>query len=164
MAPSVSTDHQIRTIAVDGQKFFVSLRLGHDGVEHIGRLMFTEASTEISYQDHGSVPGPGIQEAVAKAKEFTDGELVQRCYRALSEKRRFGKLRRATDRILDKIKQLNRVAIGLEKGLTDPTGGKQELDKLQAELLDIVRSLRVHAGVEDEADEAPLLGGPTAII
>ena len=164
MSPSVSTDHQIRTIAVDGQKFFVSLRLGHDGVEHIGRLMFTEASTEISYQDHGSVPGPGIKEAVGKAKEFSEGELVQRCYRALSEKRRFGKLRRATDKMIEKIRQLNRVAIGLEKGLTEPTSGKQELDRLQAELLDIVRSLRLHAGVEDERDEGPLVGGPTAII
>jgi len=46
MSPiAVSTDHQIRTIAIDGQKYFVSLRIRHDGVEHIGRLIFTEAST-----------------------------------------------------------------------------------------------------------------------
>jgi len=156
MSPSSgSSDHQVRTIAVDGQKFFVSLRIGHDGVEHIGRLMFTEASTEISYQDHGSVPGASVRQAVDKAKEFSDGELVQRCYRALSEKRRFGRLRRTTDRVIDKIRQLNRIAIGLEKGILDQQRGKLELDQAQAELLEIVRSLRLHAGVEDEPDIDP---------
>lgn len=147
---SGSSDHQIRTITVDGQKFFVALRVGYDGVEHIGRLMFTEAATEIAYQDHGGVPGASVQDAVDKTKQFSDGELVQRCYRALSEKRRFGKLRRATDRMIQKIRQLNQIAIGLEKGLIDQTQGKLDLDQAQADLLDIVRSLRFHAGVEDE--------------
>jgi hypothetical protein len=160
MSPiAVSTDHQIRTIAIDGQKYFVSLRIRHDGVEHIGRLIFTEASTEISYHDHGGVPGVSVDEAVSKAKAFSDGELVQRCYRALSEKRRFGKLRRTTDKMIEKIRQLNRIAIGLEKGLLEPETGKIELDQAQKDLLDIVRSLRQHAGVEDED-----AGGPTAII
>jgi hypothetical protein len=162
--PAVSSDHQVRTIEVDGQKYFVSLRVRFDGVEHIGRLMFTEAATEISYQDHGGVPGMSVQEAVSKAKEFSEGELVQRCYRALSEKRRFGKLRRATDKMIEKIRQLNRIAIGLEKGIIEPESGKLELDQAQKELLDIVRSLRLHAGVEDETDEGPRTGGPTAII
>jgi len=160
MSPiAVSTDHQIRTISIDGQKYFVSLRIRHDGVEHIGRLIFTEASTEISYHDHGGVPGVSADEAISKAKAFSEGELVQRCYRALSEKRRFGKLRRATDKMIDKIRQLNRIAIGLEKGIIEPETGKLELDQAQRELLEIVRSLRQHAGVEDED-----AGGPTAII
>jgi hypothetical protein len=147
-----STDHQIRTIAVDGQKYFVSLRISNDGVEYIGRLMFTEASTEIAYQDHGGVPGTSVQQALGKAREFSDGELVQRCYRAQSEKRRFGRLRRATDRMIEKIRQLNRVAIGLEKGIIEPESGKAELNQAQSELLEIARSLRLVAGVEDELD------------
>jgi hypothetical protein len=162
--PAVVSDHQIRTIAVDGQKYFVSLRIRNDGVEYIGRMIFTEASTEISYHDHGGVPGVSVQEAVSKAKEFTQGELVQRCYRALAEKRRFGKLRRATDQMIEKIRLLNRVAVGLEKGLLEPETGKLELDQAQKELLDIVRSLRLHAGVEDELDDGPHAGGPTPII
>jgi len=153
MSPSsASSDHQIRTIAIDGEKYFVSLRVVYDGVEHVGRLMFTEASTEIFYQDHGGVPGSSVQDAVGKAKDFSEGEMVQRCYRALSEKRRFGKLRRATDKMLEKIRYLNRVAVGLEKGLLDSVSGNLELDQAQSELLDIVRSLRVHAGVEDLPD------------
>ena len=153
MSPlSTSSDHQIREITVDGQKFFVSLRVGFDGVEHVGRLLFTEASTEIAYQDHGGVPGISMLDAVRKAKEFSQSELEQRCHRAMSEKRRFGKLRRATDQMLEKIKYLNRVAIGLEKGMLEPAAGKLELDQAQGELLDIVRSLRFHAGVEDPPD------------
>jgi hypothetical protein len=156
MSPaSPSTDHQIRTIDVDGQKFFVSLRVGFDGVEYIGRLMFTEASTEISYQDHGSVPGTSVQDAVRKTREFSDGDLVQRCYRALSEKRRFGKLRRTTDQMIEKIRHLNRLAVSLEKGLIERESGNAELNQAQAELLEIVRSLRLHAGVEDEPDQVP---------
>lgn len=155
MSPSSgSSDHQIRPITVDGQKYFVSLRVGYDGVEYIGRLMFTDASTEIFYQDHGGVPGVSVMDAVRKAKEFTDSQLKQRCNRALSEKRRFGKLRRATDQMIDKIKYLNRVAVGLEKGTIEREGGNAELDAVQAQLLDIVRQLRMHAGVEDEPDHA----------
>ena len=154
MSPGAgSSDHQVRTITIDGQKYFVSLRVGYDGVEHIGRLLFTDASTEITYQDHGSVPGSSVEDAVHKARELSDNQLEQRCHRALSEKRRFGKLRRTTDKMIEKIRYLNRVAIGLEKGLLDPEGGKAELDQAQSELLDIVRTLRLHAGVEDEADE-----------
>jgi len=154
MSPhSVSSDHQIRAITVDGQKYFVSLRVGYDGVEYVGRLLFTEASSEMSYQDHGGVPGTSVQDAVRTATEFSENQLEQRCHRALSEKRRFGKLRRATDQMIEKIKYLNRVAVGLEKGLLDPESGKVELDQAQNELLDIVRTLRHHAGVEDEPDE-----------
>jgi hypothetical protein len=150
MPTSGSSDHQIRTINIDGQKYYVSLRVGYDGVEYIGRLMFTDASTEIFYQDHGGVPGISVLDAVRKAKEFSESQLQQRCHRALSEKRRFGKLRRATDEMIEKIKYLNRVAVGLEKGTIDREGGNQELDTVQGQLLDIVRKLRMHAGVEDE--------------
>ena len=147
---SVNSDHQIRTITLDGEKYYVSLRVGYDGVEYLGRLRFTEASSEITYQDHGAVPGISMLDAVQRAKEFSETEMSQRCYRALSEKRRFSKLRNATDEMINKIKHLNRVAIGLEKGIIDPAGGKQELNQVQAELLEIVKTLRLHAGVEDE--------------
>jgi len=150
MPTSGSTDHQIRALNIDGQKYYVSLRVGYDGVEYIGRLMFTDASTEIFYQDHGGVPGISVLDAVRKAKEFTESQLEIRCHRALSEKRRFGKLRRATDEMIEKIKYLNRVAVGLEKGTIEREGGNQELDNIQAQLLDIVKKLRQHAGVEDE--------------
>jgi hypothetical protein len=151
MSPaSGSTEHPIRTISIDGNKYRVSLRVGYDGVEYIGRLLFTDESTGIFYQDHGGVPGISVLDAVRKSKEFTDTQMEQRCHRALSEKRRFGKLRRTTDEMIEKIKYLNRVAVGLEKGTIDRDGGNQELDAVQAQLLEIVQRLRQHAGVEDQ--------------
>ena len=146
---SSSTDHSIRTINIDGQKYNVSLRVGYDGIEYIGRLLFTDESTGIFYQDHGGVPGTSVADAVHKAREFTDAQFEQRCHRALAEKRRFGKLRRTTDEMIDKIRHLNRLAIGLEKGTVDRDSGNKELGDIQNELLAIVKKLRQHAGVED---------------
>ena len=147
---SAITDHQIREIMLDDQKYSVSLRVSHDGVEYLGRLRFTDPANDITYQDHAAIPGMTAADAVRKATEFSETEMAQRCYRALSEKRRFSRLRNATDEMINKIKYLNRVAIGLEKGMIDPVGGKQELDQIQGQLLEIVRTLRLHAGVEDE--------------
>ena len=153
MSPaSASTDHQIRAITLDERKYYVCLRVGYDGIEHVGRLRFTDAETEITYQDHAAIPGISALDAVRKAKELTPKEVEARCHRALAEKRRFGKLRKATDQMIDKIKYLNRVAIDLEKGKLDREGGHQELDLVQGQLLEIVHSLRLHAGVEDEVD------------
>src|SRR3954465_15936037 len=115
MPTSGSSDHQIRTINIDGQKYYVSLRVGDDGVEYIGRLMFTDASTEIFYQDHGGVPGISVLDAVRKAKEFSESQLQQRAPRRVAEKRPFGKPRPPTDEIIEKIKVRNRVGCALEK-------------------------------------------------
>jgi hypothetical protein len=151
MSPgSTNSDHPIRTITVDDRKYSVALRIGYDGVEHVGRLWYTDTATGVAYQDHGAIPGTTASDAVRKAKQFTETEVEQRCYRALSEKRRFSRLRGATDKIIVKIMFLNRVAIGLEKGIIDRDGGQEELDQVQGQLLEIVRDLRNHAGVEDE--------------
>ena len=146
---SATSDHHIREITLEDQHFSVSLRVSYDGVEYLGRLRFT-GPFEITYQDHAAIPGSSASDAVRRATEFSETEMAQRCYRALSEKRRFIRLRSTTDEIINKIKFLNRIAVGLEKGMIDPVGGKQELDQVQGELLDIVRTLRLHAGVEDE--------------
>src|SRR5437870_13732590 len=94
---AASTDHQIGTITVDDPKYFVSLRVIHDGVEHVGRLRFTDTSSEIPYQDHGGIAGITVADAVPKLKEFSEAKLKERCYRAVSDKRRFGKARDPID-------------------------------------------------------------------
>lgn len=149
-APSGSTDHHIREITLDDHNYTVTLRVTHDGVEYLGRLRFMDTGSGITFQDHAAVPGSSALDAVRRATAFSETEMTRRCYRALSEKRRFTKLRTTTDEIINKIKFLNRIAVGLEKGLIDQVGGKQELDQVQEELLDIVRSLHLKAGVEDE--------------
>jgi hypothetical protein len=51
--------------------------------------------------------------------------------------------------MIEKIKHLNRVAVGLEKGILDREAGQKELAEVEGELLEIVRGFRKHAGVED---------------
>lgn len=148
--PSASSDHNIRTVILDGRKYNVVLRVGYDGVEYVGRLRFTDTATpDLTFQDHGSIPGSSVLDAVRRAKEFTAKEIEVRLHRALSEKRRFNKLRDATEDMINSIKYLNRLAIDIKKGRLDTDGGKQELEQVQNQLLQIVRTFRHHAGVED---------------
>src|SRR2546423_657675 len=148
---SADTEHEIREVTVDDQTYRATLRVGFDGVEYVGRLLFTDAGdSKLAFQDHASIPGFTVQDAVRKAKGFSRIELEHRCNRALSEKRRFGKLRRATDKMIEQIKYLNRVVINLQAGMLDREGGQQEIQQIQLQILEIVRSLPLHAGVEDD--------------
>src|SRR3954470_9910991 len=148
---STATEHSVGKITVSKKKYSVSLRVGYDGVEHIGRLQFAEvAHPDVIYQDHGAIPGTTVAEAVWKAKALTDKDLEHRLHRAMSERRRFGKLRSATDDMIEKIRDLNEVVINLQTGGRDRDEGNKEIEKIQADLLRIVRSFRQHAGVEDE--------------
>jgi hypothetical protein len=151
MGPSASSsEHEIRVISVDGHAYRVTLRVGFDGVEYIGRLWFIDKiDTELAFLDHGAIPAATVEEAVGKARRFSEGELEHRCHRALGEKRRFGKLRRATDEMINQIKYLNRVVISLQSGMLDREGGQAEIQQIQNQILAIVRSLPIHAGVED---------------
>ena len=146
-----STEHEIRVVAVDEHTYRATLRVGFDGVEFIGRLWFIdEVESGLAFQDHAAVPGSTVDDAVRKAREFAKAELERRCHRALSEKRRFGKLRRATDEMINQIKYLNRVVISLQGGMLDRDEGQKEIQKIEQQILEIVRSLPLHAGVEDD--------------
>jgi hypothetical protein len=134
---------------VDGKKYNVSIRLAYDGVEYIGRLWFADASTDsIGIPDHGAVPGRSVEEAVELARRLNDEDLKRRCHRALAEKRRYIRLRRATDDILINIKYMNRVAINMRSGMLDAEGASQELALIQRQIEEIVKTLPSHAGVE----------------
>jgi hypothetical protein len=147
---AASSEHEIRVIVVDGNTYRTTLRVGFDGVEYIGRLWFIDkVDSELAFLDHGAIPAATVEEAVRKARGFSDGELEHRCHRALGEKRRFGRLRRATDEMINQIKYLNRVVISLQSGMLDREGGQQEIQQIQNQILAIVRSLPIHAGVED---------------
>lgn len=148
---SASSEHEIRVISVDGHAYRAVLRLGFDGIEYIGKLWFIDkVDSRIAFIDHGAVPGPTVDDAVRKAQAFSQAELEQRCHRALGEKRRFGRLRRATDEMIRQIRYLNRVVINLQAGIMDREGGQQEIRQIQHKILEIVRRLPIHAGVEDE--------------
>ncbi len=141
--------HSIGTIEADGKTFNVSVRLAYDGIEYIGRLWFADTASEgIGIPDHGAVPGRTVEEAVELAQRLTPEDLQRRCHRALAEKRRYIRLRRATEEILINIKYMNRVAINMRGGMLDMEGASQELELIQRQIEEIVRTLPSHAGIE----------------
>jgi hypothetical protein len=136
-------------IEVDGNRFNVSCHIAYDGIEFVGRLWFTdEAWDDVGTPDRGAIPGRTKEEVLTGAKQLTTDDMVQRYRRALSEKRRFHGLRKATDDVLAKIRYLNQVAISMRAGLLDVDGAAQEIDLTEKQLHELVAELKVHAGVE----------------
>ena len=144
------TQHAISSITVDGKEYRVALRLAYDGVEYIGRLWFSDPSSDQrGFPDHGAVPGRTIAEAVEVARKLTPQDLERRCHRALADKRRYIRLRRATEEIITKIKYMNRVAVTMRHGMLDSEGASQELELIQKQIEEIVKTLPFHAGIEE---------------
>lgn len=141
--------HSVGTVEVDGKTYNVSLRLAYDGIEYIGRLWFADASNEgMGIPDHGAIPGRTVEEALELAKRLTPDDFRRRCHRALAEKRRYIRLRRATDDILVNIKYMNRVAVNMRHGMLDADGASQELELIRRQIEEIVKTLPSHAGIE----------------
>lgn len=141
--------HSIGEIGVDGKTYSVSLRLAYDGIEYIGRLWFADAAGDaVGTPDHGAVPGRSVEEALELAKRLTPDDLKRRCHRALAEKRRYMRLRRATEDIIVNIKYMNRVAVNMRNGMLDAEGASQELELIRRQIEEIVKTLPAQAGVE----------------
>jgi hypothetical protein len=144
------TQPHIATIESDGRRYNVSCRVGFDGVEYVGRLWFADESwDDLGLPDRGALPGRTKDEVLVQARRLTADELVKRHRRALSEKRRFHGLRKATDEILAKIRYLNQVAISMRAGLLDVEGAAQEIDLTEKQLHALIDRLSSFAGVED---------------
>jgi hypothetical protein len=144
------TQPHIATIESDGRRYNVSCRVGFDGVEYVGRLWFADESwDDLGLPDRGALPGRTKEEVLVQARRLTADELVKRHRRALSEKRRFHGLRKATDEILAKIRYLNQVAISMRAGLLDVEGAAQEIDLTEKQLHALIDRLSSFAGVED---------------
>jgi hypothetical protein len=141
--------HPVKTMEIDGKTYNVTVRLAYDGVEYIGRLWFADSSSDtIGIPDHGAVPGRTVEEAVELARRLTPDDLKRRCHRALAEKRRYIRLRRATEEIIINIKYMNRVAVNMRSGMLDAEGASQELALIQKQIEEIVKTLPSHAGIE----------------
>jgi hypothetical protein len=144
------TQPHIATIESDGRRYNVSCRVGFDGVEYVGRLWFADESwDDLGLPDRGALPGRNKDEVLVLARRLTTDELVKRQRRALSEKRRFHGLRKATDEILAKIRYLNQVAISMRAGLLDVEGAAQEIDLTEKQLHALIDRLSTFAGIED---------------
>lgn len=127
----------------------VSCRIGFDGVEYVGRLWFApQDGADPPLPDRAAVPGRSRDEVLDRARRLTPHELTVRHRRALAEKRRYIKLRRATDEIIAKVRYMNQLAISMREGVIDPDGASQEIELTEQQIIDVVLRLKDYAGVE----------------
>lgn len=139
----------IGTIDYQDRRIAVSCRIGFDGVEYVGRLWFApEDGTDPALPDRGAIPGRSRDDVLSLAQRLTPHELLVRHRRALAEKRRYFRLRRATEEIIAKIKYMNQIAISMRAGVIDPDGAAQELELTEQQIIDIVAHLKEFAGIE----------------
>ena len=140
--PIASVDHQ-------GRRFFVTCRIGFDGVEYIGRLWFGPADgSEPAVPDRAALPGRTRDEVMTFAQRLTPQELMVRHRRAMADKRRYLSLRRATDEIIAKIRYMNQLALSMRSGVIDPEGAAQEMLLTEQQIIEVVKKLKDYAGVE----------------
>ena len=143
------TEPLITTIEHDNKRLKVTCRIAFDGIEYVGRLWFTEETDATSgIPDRGALPGRNRDEVLAQAQRLTPPELALRYRRAVSERRRFFELRKATEDVLQKIRYLNQVSISMRAGLLDKEGAAQELDMTEKQLYELIDRLKASAGVE----------------
>jgi hypothetical protein len=139
----------IGTIDYQDRRIAVSCRIGFDGVEYVGHLWFApEDGTGPALPDRAAIPGRSRDDVLAFAQRLTPHELVVRHRRALAEKRRYFRLRRATEEIIAKVKYMNQIAISMQAGVIDPDGASQELELTEQQIVEIVGRLKEFAGVE----------------
>ena len=144
------TQTHISSLYLDGGRISVSLRIVFDGIEFVGKLWFTDESLgEQAINDRALLPGRTRDEALALAVRLSPEELVLRYRRALSEKRKFHELRRATDEVLNKIRYLNQVSLSMQRGLLDTEGASQELELTEKQLHALIDQMRNYAGRND---------------
>lgn len=145
-----SLDHtHVGSIEHLGRRYDVSCRVSHDGIEYVGRLWFNEEGTaESGLPDRGAIPGRTREDVLDYARRLTPRDLILRYRRAVSERRRYFKLRHETDEILAKIRYLNQISISVRRGLLDEAGANQEIDATERQLHESIERLRHNAGIE----------------
>lgn len=75
------------------------------------------------------------------------------------DRRKYGRLRSTTERLLDNVRQMNRIAIEGREGKLSPRHAHAELDRLAAVMRDIIDECRKAAGVPTPAEEPQAYGG-----
>ena len=74
------------------------------------------------------------------------------------DRRKYGRLRSRTDRLLEQVRQMNRIAIQGREGKLAPRHAHAELDRIAALMRDTVDEIRKSAGVPTPIEEAGARG------
>jgi hypothetical protein len=144
-----TTQTQLATLQVDGRDLFISLHMAHDGVEYVGRLVFSETGWhDAGFPDRGTISGRTMEEVLRTARDLRPEDFAQRFRRANSQKRRYHGLRNLTQDLLGKVRYMNQVAVSMRSGLLDTEAAQQELDLTEAQMLELVKQMKNLAGVE----------------
>lgn len=149
MIPASLTHTHVGSIEHLGRRYDVTCCVSHDGIEYVGRLWFNEEGTaESGLPDRGAIPGRTREDVLDYARRLTPRDLILRYRRAVSERRRYFRLRHETDEILAKIRYLNQISISVRRGLLDEAGANQEIDATERQLHESIERLRNNAGIE----------------
>ena len=149
MIPASLTHSYVGSMEHLGRRYDVTCRVSHDGIEYVGRLWFNEEGTaESGLPDRGVIPGRTREDVLDYARRLTPRDLVLRYRRAVSERRRYFRLRHETDEILAKIRYLNQISISVRRGLLDEAGANQEIDVTERQVHESIERLRHNAGIE----------------
>jgi hypothetical protein len=69
------------------------------------------------------------------------------------DRRKYGRLRSTTERLLENVRQMNRIAIDGREGRLSPRHASAELDRLSALMRDVIDDIRKAAGVPTPTEE-----------
>lgn len=78
------------------------------------------------------------------------------------DRRKYGRLRSTTERLLDNVRQMNKIAIDGREGRLSPRHAHAELDRLAAVMRDVIDEIRKAAGVPTPAEEPAARSGRVA--
>jgi hypothetical protein len=78
------------------------------------------------------------------------------------DRRKYGRLRSRTDRLLDQVRQMNRIAIEGREGRLSPRHAHAELDRIAALMRDTIDEIRKSAGVPTPIEELGARGSKAA--
>ena len=112
-----------------------------------GRLWFSERSgTEV--WDKEEIFAETAEQVLQQARALPHEEVLRRLKISFDERRRYFALRALLDDLLDKGRQLNRIAVRVAAGEMDRARAAHELDRIQHEMRTIVDGLRDVAAKE----------------
>ena len=74
------------------------------------------------------------------------------------DRRKYGRLRSSTDRLLDNVRTMNRIAIDGREGKLSPRHAHAELDRLAAKMGDLIDDIRKSAGIPTPPEEPSQVG------